>query len=182
MPVDVDGTVPDSEQPAKPLSSAKSPGADMCHRAVITNSIFSAMQEAAKSITEMCVDVNEVTDGAGAAVAGAAASTKRRGVQSSSFSSMYLHRDGGAAADDGEEKKQDTGTNVDVSSSVRMVLRVICVTLPNLAYVQSGGPGMESGVQRVPAVVPFRYAFAHGSVSPLAVTVLGYICASLVCV
>ena len=158
----------------------KSRGSAMCHKVRITNSIFSAMQEAARSIRETCeeglpVEITPCTPasgsldasgGGGGGAPGLERGSSKRRLQSPSFSSTYLHRDsttvatGERRAEQAEEEYDAALSNVDVSLSERVVLRVICVTLPNLTFVQNGAAG-ETGLQRVPAVVPYRYGYCR---------------------
>ncbi len=70
----------------------------------------------------------------------------------SSFSSMYLHRAFSGAATAAAAGDVET----DVNFAEKLVLRVVCMTLPNVAYVGDSGDG-NSGLKRMPAVVPFRY-------------------------
>jgi hypothetical protein len=123
----------------------------------VTDSVFTGLLKVAKDISSSCALPGSV---AAAAVAAAAAAGDSGGggggeegaaptpapIVPPTFSTIYLRRD---------EARGDVTSGADISLSERVVLRVVCVTLPNLAYQRKSGDG-ESGIQRVPAVVPFR--------------------------
>jgi hypothetical protein len=176
--------VPDSSP--SPAPYVRVPLSRHCHKVPVTDSVFSGMLDVAANIKSTCAlpmtalspsaaavegsaGASEGSAGASTAgaassggggggggdgapsVAGAAAggggtgSTGQPRVSPPTFSSIYLRRD---------KARGDVTSGADVSLSERLVLRVVCVTLPNLKH-QAGG-----GIQRVPAVVPYRWAGA----------------------
>ncbi len=147
--------------PAHATSSNDSKGgkpsaSSHCHSVPVTNSVFSGLLGVAKDISSSCaVPGSRAGAGAGVSVGGGGGDGDGSGgdgvtggatpIVPPSFSTIYLRRD---------ETRGDVTSGADISLSERVVLRVVCVTLPNLKRRTEPG---ETGIKRVPALVPFRW-------------------------
>jgi hypothetical protein len=124
---------PLSSSQASPVASAPSShSASMCKSISIADGIFSAISTAA---VEMGGRVDDAT-------------CSGKAQQSSKFSSMFLRR-----AHAGKDVSDVDGG----ASAERLVLRVVAMTLPNIAFDIEGVSRDDCDVQERCAVMPFRF-------------------------